>query len=114
MNVRAGLADYERVENDAYFSRDPCIGNALVWALREFGLDPTTITAWEPCAGAGDLMHQLERHGMTVAGSDLHQHIGADARIGAGARFDMFTRVTPVPDGFTLITTNPPFNGRMP
>lgn len=96
-----GSARIERA-NEAWDTIDPRLVKSLVEAL------PALIgrMVWEPSAGCGMMVDQLEAAGVTVfAASDI------EPRRGDIARLDLLT-ATEMPAGTTAIITNPPW-GRL-
>lgn len=101
-------SDFGRLPADSYFTLDP----RCVAALAEH-LDLEVLTIiWEPAAGRGDMLWQLERFGAAVRATDLHAYPGADPRIRTGV--DFFTVQPSARSGIDAIITNPPFDQVIP
>ncbi len=63
---------------------------------------PRDVRIWEPAAGRGDMVRELEHQGYDVLASDLHDH-------GAGfPTWDFLDRAAQ-PAGIGAVVTNPPF-----
>ncbi|HEU4687328.1 MAG TPA: hypothetical protein VFS23_03150 [Vicinamibacterales bacterium] len=94
------MSSYVRRANEAYHTIDSLAGDTLAraWPLRGRII-------WEPCAGRGELVRQLERHGATVTATELHAYPDQDPRIAVGV--DFFE--TTVPRAQTIVM-NPPYN----
>lgn len=93
-------SNFARRPQDRYLTFDPRAGRALAPHL------PQGCKFWEPCAGRGDLIGQLQGHGATcVCATDIQP---GDERI---YRSDALTATASDVDatGATHIITNPPW-----
>jgi hypothetical protein len=99
---------YERVERDAY--------NTPRWvtacALKEI-MGPRFrpgMTVWEPAAGTGLMVAELEAHGLRVVPSDIHVPENTDLFTGNRMLVGDFLDVQPfLPFEYDAIFTNPPY-----
>ena len=73
---------YPRRAADAYHTIDPLAVRTLARGFALHGRD-----VWEPCAGRGELVRQLEHHGATVTATELHSYPDQDPRITTGLDF---------------------------
>lgn len=96
----------ERIANDAYFTRDPqCVAKLAAY------FNFKGVTVLEPCAGAGHMVRELERHGATVIAWEKEIYPDQPASIKVGR--DFFKQHY-LPAGVELIVTNPPFDKPVP
>ena len=102
-----GSPIYERIENDAYYTRDIMLMDALWWFLSETPLIYSNPAIWEPFAGAGHITNYLTNRTMKVFSSDINPNFKEAAEL------DYYN----LPDGFNLnynmVVTNPPFEKKL-
>lgn len=97
----------ERLDAERYFTRDPQCVRALAHQV-----DVTDVRFCEPCAGRGDLIWELEKHGaLCRSAADLYAYPDRDERIVTGVDFLGIQRI---PDGIDAVVTNPPFRSLVP
>lgn len=89
---------FERKPRDFYATIDPAAANALIEHL------PISCIFIEPCAGAGDLRNELERHYGVVCGyaCDIEPN-------GSKVSKENCLDIKSVSDDITCFITNPPF-----
>ena len=95
-----GNLNYERNENDAYYTQEWCTVGLAEWAEKMF---PDVNKWWEPACGSGQMVDVLRKRGWDVYES------GLDDEVGRGN--DLVDFLAPMP-GFHSkrgIVTNPPY-----
>lgn len=93
------MTNYPRLAYDGYHTIDGLAVDTLVKGFPVAGR-----RVWEPCAGIGYLVRQLEAHGAEVVATELHAYPDQDPRITIGVDFLRARRpLAPV------IVTNPPY-----
>jgi len=63
---------YERLENDAYYTRDIVCMDALMWGIGDSGLVSEESVVWEPFAGGGHITNFLQNRDITVLSTDIN------------------------------------------
>lgn len=94
-----GVPKYKRVDDDAYFTPAWCT-EALLSRWIPVG------TVWEPAAGNGAMVDVLNKAGLDVIASDIHEYV--DLRCDLVISRHDFLTVDP-PSGLFSIVTNPPY-----
>jgi len=99
---------YERLENDAYYTRDIVCMDALMWGLSETPLLNEELIVWEPFAGGGHISNYLQNRGLSVYSSDINPQADGVAKI------DYYDKSsTHRPQKFDIVITNPPFEKKL-
>lgn len=102
---------YERLENDAYYTRDIVCMDALIWGLSETPLLTQDTIVWEPFAGGGHISNFLSNRDIHVVSTDINpQHENCE-------KLDYFgeenTNDQYFPKGCNGVITNPPFDKKL-
>lgn len=101
---------YERIERDAY-NTPPWPTAAALQAIMGPRFRPG-MTVWECAAGTGQMVAELERHGLNVIPSDIHAPNDKPDLFGGNRTFvgDFLDDARPfLPFEFDAIITNPPY-----
>ncbi|TNE46890.1 MAG: hypothetical protein EP341_09720 [Sphingomonadales bacterium] len=94
-------SNFKRRPQDRYRTFDPRAGDALAPHIHQLA------RYWEPCAAAGDLVRNLNRHGMEcIAATDISPECDQVYRLDALKTTAMDVAIT----GATHIITNPPWS----
>lgn len=119
---------YDRLENDAYYTRDIVCMDALMWGLSQTTLVDLDNVVWEPFAGGGHISNYLKNRGMTVYSSDINPQYEGCKKVDYYNRGDIYKSfINKVSDEFSIdvndmfdsqlvhdvIITNPPFEKKL-
>jgi len=99
---------YERLENDAYYTRDIVCLDALMWGMGGFSGVKSNTFIWEPFGGGGHITNYLENRNFKVVSTDINPTRDGIKQLDYYKNKKFYT-----PYRHCMVVSNPPFEKKL-